>query len=164
MKIIWRKCEIMRREEISWSGKAPELYSGGGRFESWPRHRVSRMRFLRLSSNPAGKFVDNTTNQATKATFPILFNTSFSNLNFRLCITLRSYINRKRINKLSWCETDTSACNLGCYGNECTGNRKYLGHCFLECKITTWRRCVDFLQVSIWWQEVSLELGMRNFI
>lgn len=118
VKTIWRKWEIMTQEEISCRiGETSELYSGGGRFESWPRHRLSRLRFPRLSSVPAGRFGDNITNQATKATFPIFFNTSFSNLNFRLCIILRSYINRKRINKLSWCETDTSAFNLGCYGN-----------------------------------------------
>lgn len=56
VKTIWRKCEIMRRKEISWSRKAPEMYSGGGRFESWPRHRLSRLRYSRLSSVTAGKF------------------------------------------------------------------------------------------------------------
>jgi hypothetical protein len=106
----WWKCEIVRWEQISWSGTAPDLYSGDARFESWPGHCLSRVRISRFSSVSTGKLGDSTTNQAKRATFHILFITWFiSHLNIRLCMILRCEINHKRIHTLLWCEADTSA-------------------------------------------------------
>jgi hypothetical protein len=78
----------INHHRTGWSrGNSLALYSRGARFESQPGHRLSWLRIIVVICSPSRQMPDNYFDQATTASFQIIFNSSLIiNPTNRLCI------------------------------------------------------------------------------